>query len=1415
MSVSRLHGLFRLVLWMSLLLAIFTSHVHAQYVHKVIVKSGDPVPGTAGAIFNTTDWSPPISIGISLAGDVLFKAMLEDGVGDVTPDNINGLWAYDHRLDTVRLVFRHGLQVSGLSGATFVEFDEQHTSIDISGQIGLYASYSIAGVEEFAFFMEARGTSGNGTLLRKVYEGMELLPAIPGATIRRFTPVAFNNGRLLFTASLLGPAINEGFDDLVMCIYDPTGITVIARKGDPMPSVGNGYIIGNVSSNTESAPLDIHGNAIIQIVGVKFQEPDIRAAFIWIPTNDLFPLALSHKDTTSIILGDSRLNSFGSIARRGYTELNVSNTLIASGPIASGGNDTVAIEGTPAVGAGGATFALFRDFVIFDDDQVAVQAFLSDGKAGIWIGDKTGLAKVALAGDRAPGLDTSMRFTYVNGMMANRVGEIAFSSFADNGVFGFDGIWVGGAGGLVPVSLSDQFVIDNAVPIGIVDAHFAGHTYWTRTGADGHSALLNDSGKIAYGVTFQGGGNALLLGSPGGLIVNSNADLPDIDPGNGRCDTGRKLPDGRPECTLRAAIAEANAQSGPDLITFDIEGDTKISPQTDLPDIEDSVLIDATTQPGPDKIELAGGAPGLSSGLTITGQGITIKGLTIGDFPTSGIFIDGGGGHNEIYGCIIGHTGGFGFGGGNGGDGIYVKNSSRNSIGGSEPWQSNKISHNGLCGIALDAGSMYNRILGNQIGLTYNQFNSPNTDCGILIQNMSDSNVVGGASNSMNHIRGNGGDGIRIVGSDLSRIEGNVVTDNRNGVSVEGQSVDTRITGNRIGIDRDGLADGNRHFGVRIAGGSEDNAIGLKSDERNIISANDSGGIQIVSSNFNQVSNNYIGTNADGSEAMSNRGHGIRITDCFNTVIGQGSFFGVTFGQGNLISGNDSAGVAVDGGSVNTVIASNLIGVAADSVSSMGNYSGITTFLSDYTFIGHGGSLLSDMGNIIGYNTSVGIRLASDTCSVISNQIFENGSIGTLIRGDGIYVDGSDNLIGLPERENAMFFNDGAGVFVDFGVFDNISNRIEYNFFGQNGGGGIDLAPVGFDQRDSLDLDSGPNDSQNSPLLVSATLSPGDVLSIQGVLHSTPNQAYHVLVYSDRECASLVELRQGSMVIWEDTVITDANGDAQIDISEGPWHPPFPDAVTMIVTDPFGNTSEFSNCLFVVDLLAGVDLVVTKTDRADTVRIGDTLRYEITVANYGTDPANNVSLTDSLPSFVTYEADSSTQGSCVFVNGVLMCNLGVLASSQTATVYLAGVSNSLGVIENRVWVGSSELDVDLSSNVAVDSTISSDVGTGIAGSGEHETLPLRFALAQNYPNPFNPSTTFEYSLPVSARVSLTIFNILGREIRTLGRSEQPAGYHTILWDGLDESGSRVSSGVYFYRLAAGPYSHTRKMVLLK
>jgi len=98
---------------------------------------------------------------------------------------------------------------------------------------------------------------------------------------------------------------------------------------------------------------------------------------------------------------------------------------------------------------------------------------------------------------------------------------------------------------------------------------------------------------------------------------------------------------------------------------------------------------------------------------------------------------------------------------------------------------------------------------------------------------------------------------------------------------------------------------------------------------------------------------------------------------------------------------------------------------------------------------------------------------------------------------------------------------------------------------------------------------------------------------------------------------------------------------------------------------------------------------------------------------------------------------------------------------------------------------------------------------------ESGETPKEFALNQNYPNPFNPSTTVSFSLPQKEQVRLEVYDILGNLVKTMVNQEMGAGTYQVVWNGIDQNGARVASGVYLYKLQAGTFSTVKKMLMVK
>jgi len=139
---------------------------------------------------------------------------------------------------------------------------------------------------------------------------------------------------------------------------------------------------------------------------------------------------------------------------------------------------------------------------------------------------------------------------------------------------------------------------------------------------------------------------------------------------------------------------------------------------------------------------------------------------------------------------------------------------------------------------------------------------------------------------------------------------------------------------------------------------------------------------------------------------------------------------------------------------------------------------------------------------------------------------------------------------------------------------------------------------------------------------------------------------------------------------------------------------------------------------------------------------------------------------------------------------------------KQAIVLTARTDSYTGAIPNNKW-GYGKLDALAALQLlSVEKPISESL------------VPTSMELHQNYPNPFNPTTIIPYSIDKTFEVQITVFNLLGQKIKTLVDGEQKAGVYRIGWDGKDESGNQVPSGIYFFQMKAGSITQTKKMILV-
>jgi hypothetical protein len=494
--------------------------------------------------------------------------------------------------------------------------------------------------------------------------------------------------------------------------------------------------------------------------------------------------------------------------------------------------------------------------------------------------------------------------------------------------------------------------------------------------------------------------------------------------------------------SLRQAILDADSNPGRDTIRFNISGPgvQTIAPQTALPDITDSLLLDGWSQPGFSSsplIELSGN--GLETGLNVLAASTTIRGLDIHGFLTQ-IDLNGPGAANDrVQGCYIG-TDSTGLAAGSGPQsiaGIQVLQATGALIGTDgdgrqDQLEGNVIGGNGT-GVVL-FGASNTRVSGNLIGLGADGRTPVSNNAGIVAV------PFAGTEEGHNNLIGARGDGVADV-AERNVISGNLIL----GIELNGES-GTQVAGNFIGTDATGeTAVGNGQGGIQVdtvgndatgtvvigVRGSESNPAGA----RNVIAGN-SVGVD-VNAPFVSISGNYIGTDATGEAALGN-GTGVAIAVSLGgSLVPSHSVVGVVPGRigpagRNVISGNGT-GVKVVG-SGDTLIAGNYIGTDARGSSALPN-TGDGIDLQGGTDNVVGG-LAPALRNVISGNQGNGVTIEAQLGP--QGQI-QNLAVRTRIEG---------NYIGLTAAGDAALGNGGDGVSVQDGAIDTVVGAAES--FGRN-----------------------------------------------------------------------------------------------------------------------------------------------------------------------------------------------------------------------------------------------------------------------------------------------------------------------------------------------------------------------------
>ncbi len=499
-----------------------------------------------------------------------------------------------------------------------------------------------------------------------------------------------------------------------------------------------------------------------------------------------------------------------------------------------------------------------------------------------------------------------------------------------------------------------------------------------------------------------------------GIVVNVTTDDPDANVSDGVCDTDLSTPGS--QCSLRAAIQEANARAGKDIINFAIPGSGlhTILPLTPLPSITGQVLINGASQPGyaaSPLIEVRGDSGSATDGLVITSSPSEIRALAISRFPLAGVRIQATtptAGGSTVAACYLGidpsgltadvsHPLKYG---------VQVVSSTQNIIGGG-----NVIGNFTDAGVLLAGSSVQqNKVVGNRIGMRAAGSEPLGSGTyGVLITTSAKSNIIGGDINSQGNL-----------------ISGSLLV----GIGLDGNANSNTIRGNLIGTGEDGnysqFTAGDT--GILIKGGASSNDIGGSGAQRNVIGSNNrfatSSGIHIdaTAGTTNKIIGNYIGINKDGNAAAANS-IGVLVDRSGVTIGGSsgvqnvisGNTTGIQVqGETSLLSGivisnnfigTDSTGFfdAFAGNTVGVLIAKQVQDAKIKNNTISGNLTGVDISLGatatvSENFIGTGASGETTLPNLIG------IAVVQTTDCTIKDNIVSGNRIGILV-GDGIGPD--------------------------------------------------------------------------------------------------------------------------------------------------------------------------------------------------------------------------------------------------------------------------------------------------------------------------------------------------------------------------------------------------------------------------
>jgi uncharacterized repeat protein (TIGR01451 family) len=522
-----------------------------------------------------------------------------------------------------------------------------------------------------------------------------------------------------------------------------------------------------------------------------------------------------------------------------------------------------------------------------------------------------------------------------------------------------------------------------------------------------------------------------------------------------------------------------------------------------------------------------------------------------------------------------------------------------------------------------------------------------------------------------------------------------------------------RVRGCFIGTDPTGTQRRPNREGVLVL--STGNIIGgTAPGDRNLISANRNRGVLIAIGGGNVLFGDFIGTDATGTRALGNAGAGIAISSSSNNTIG-----GTAAGAGDLISGNQGSGIAIDDSAPAPAPTGNsiqgcLIGTDLTGARALGNFD-VGVLLADASNNTIGGTDFG-AGNVISANGAHGVSIQRGLPGARADgNIIQGNSIGTNTAGvpglgnggNGVDIDGSNNQVGGmdPAAGNTIAFNGRKGVVVEPGLINpaGTGNSILSDSIHDN------ASPFAIDLNDDGPTPhagpqtpgAGANNNQSPPINLPQTLTfnPDGSANVTGSLIGSPGTSFTLQLFSNDGA----NLDEGQVLVDTLGVSTDSRGRATF--QDSVFLPAGGVAVTATATDPAGNTSEFANFLPpgpAPDVSVRVAGVRASMAGPGTPGSMQNCTYVVSVTNNASTPAPEMTVKDAIPTGFTLLSATPSQGRFI-PNGtqIVSCEFGTLAPGQTAslTVVVQGAEGS-GTTKSTARAAGNLSDANPLNNIA-------------------------------------------------------------------------------------------------------------------